>query len=1018
MKASNALRMCTTALCIPVLIPLAAHGVDPSRRISQYSHVAWRLQDGFFTGSPSVVTQTFDGYLWVGTANGLFRFDGAQFKPATTVEGKPIISSITALLAAKDGSIWFTSGSLLQHLTNGHLTQYKRDGPTRHANTIVQSKDGNIWVVYTRKPLGPPLCRVDGTRLRCYGASEGVFLSFADSLAEDADGNLWLSNSSKVEAWKPGGSGTVYSPPELEAVRGISGFSVLSATPDGSMWAGVNQKGHGLGLQHVVRGHWSAITLPGFDSSQLSANEVKQDREGSLWIGTEGDGLYRIHGDRVDHYRAADGLTSDSVSSIFEDHEGDIWVTTSKGLDKFRDLSVATYSTTEGLKSDKVTSVAAATDGSVWIGNRTYLQHLHNGNLSSIDHEQGLPGALVTSLLPDHLNRLWIGIDHTLFMFSSGKYTAFTKRGGTPIGMIYDLAEDTAGTIWATTPSDAAIFRVLPDHTVDTVATPGARVPIALKADSHGGLWVSFEDGNLAYLKDGHWALATPGGEGPRGAAQQMALTNDDAVFGSTPVGIIAWRNGRPRKLGLANGLPCDKTYAVIFDRTGTLWAYAECGLLSIGESEVQRWWRNPDAKLQVRVFDILDGAQPMRATFQPRAALASDGSIWFANDTVSQQVNPLALYTNQIRPPVFVESITADRKQYPLQNNLKLPALSRDIEIDYSALSFRIPERVRFRYRLDGWDKDWQDVSTRRQAFYTNLRPGPYRFHVIACNSDGLWNEVGATLDFSIAPRYYQTSWFMLLSGLALILVAWSLYLVRLRQATARIQERLGARLEERERIARELHDTLLQGVHGLMLRFQGITKTLPAVHPCHKMMSEALDRADELLLQARQEVKDIRADGISERDLPDMLRACAEELQVNNSAALKVTCGGTPRLLDVTVCTEVYRIAREAMFNSCQHSGAANIEIETTYDPDHLRVSVRDDGRGIEPQLLNNGKAGHWGLSGMRERAEKIGARFRIWSKEGAGMEVELTIPGKVAYSKPGKPSVLNKTRARKHP
>ena len=507
--------------------------------------------------------------------------------------------------------------------------------------------------------------------------------------------------------------------------------------------------------------------------------------------------------------------------------------------------------------------------------------------------------------------------------------------------------------------------------------------------------------------------LAADGVDPSRRISQysHVAWRVQDGVF-------TGWREGKPQKLGLANGLPREKTYAVVFDRGSNLWAYTECGLLSIRESEIQRWWQHPDAKLDIRVFDILDGAQPAGPTFRPQAALAADGSIWFANGKVLQQVDPLNFYTNPLRPSVFVESITADRKRYPLHDNLQLPALSRDIEIDYSALSFRIPERVRFRYRLDGWDNDWQDASTRRQAFYTNLHPGSYRFHVIACNSDGLWNETGATLDFSITPRYYQTTWFKILCGLALILFSWSLYLVRLRQATARIQERLGARLEERERIARELHDTLLQGVQGLMLRFQGIMKTLPAGHPCHKMMNEALDRADELLLQARQEVKDIRGSGISENGLPDMLRACAEELQLNNLANLKLMFGGTPRFLDVTVCTEAYRIAREAMINSCQHSGAANIEVEITYDPDHLRVSVRDDGRGIEPHLLNNGKAGHWGLSGMRERAEKIGARFRIWSKQGAGMEAELTIPGKVAYSKPDKPSFSEQIGARKRP
>ena len=1013
LETLSALKLYIAVFCMLGLFPFAARAVDPSRRISQYAHTAWRLQDGVFTGSPTSITQTADGYLWIGTAHGLLRFDGVTFKPAPVSSGIPIGSSITYLLAARDGSLWFTSGGLLEHLANGNLTQYRREDGRRHANTVLQTKDGNIWVVYTRQPFVSPLCRVDGTHMRCYGVSDGISLQRADTVAEDPDGSLWLANASEVYRWKDGSSSKVYAPRALQASSGLAGISVVSASRDGSMWVGVSQKGRGLGLQHFVHGTFSAVTLPGFSSSQLPVTAVLQDRQGSLWIGTDGDGLYRIHGSQVDHYRQEEGLTSNSVNDIYEDTEGDIWVTTAKGLDKFRDLSVITYSTTEGLRSDTVDSIAAAIDGSMWSGAEGYLHHLQNGRVLSVDREHGLPGSRVTSLLPDHLNRLWLGVDHNLFLYSAGSFTAIQKPRGVPIGLIFDLVEDSQGAVWVITTVGDAIYRVSTTQQVDVFPIPEARTAYALRADTHGGLWVGFDDGHLAYLKAGHWSPAALGSEGADGFSRQLALADDDAVFGATSLGIIAWQKGQSRKLGVKNGLPCEKTHSVVIDRAGTLWAYTECGLLSIRKAELQRWWQRSDAKLEVGVFDTLDGAQPAGPTFRPRAALATDGSIWFANGSVLQQVDPRKLYSNSISPPVFLESITADRRQYPLQNGLKLPAPSRDLEIDYTALSFRIPERVRFRYRLDGWDKDWQDVSNRRQAFYTNLRPGTYRFHVIACNSDGVWNETGATFDFSIAPRYYQTAWFQILCSLIAILLAWSLYLLRLRQATARIQERLSARLEERERIARELHDTLLQGVQGLMLRFHSIMKILPADQPTRKMMNDALDRADELMQQARQGVKDIRAAGMTESDLPNMIKACAEELQQDHSAAVKLTFAGTQRPIDVTVCTETYRIAREAMTNAFQHSGAPNIEVEVTYQPDHLRVSVRDDGKGIEPQLLSRGKAGHWGLSGVRERAEKIGGRLRILSQRAAGTEVELTVPGRLAYARADSPTFWDRIK-----
>lgn len=1008
-KASSVLNLYFAGLCLFVIFLPAAHGVDPGRRITQYGHTVWRLQDGAFTGSPQAITQTSDGYVWIGTSNGLYRFDGVRFEPFRNEAGERLTSSIVSLLAARDGSLWFTARNVLERLHNGVLTHYPQPDQ-RRANQVIQTSDGAIWVTFTRRPLGPPLCRVDGLRLRCYGTADGVQLLKADQIAESADGTIWFSDSSKLEQWSSGKS-KITAPPALRPGDSISGFSAISAAPDGTMWVGMDQKGIGLGLQHVVHDKWSPLIAPGFDSSQLRVSAVMQDREGSVWVGTEEDGIYRLHGTQVDRYNAGNGLSSNSVQSIYEDREGDIWIATSRGLDKFRDEAVATVSTAEGLALDVADSVTSAQDGSIWAGAGSYLEHIQNGNVASFNHENGLPGRHVTSLFGDHLNRLWLGLDDRLFVYSSGSFRAVNKRGGAPIGLAFDLTEDATGTVWLLTPFDSALFHVSPELTLDAVPVPGARHPRTLTADRHGGLWVSFDNGEVAYWSDGKWGSPLMVADKKGDTVYQMVITNDEMAFGRTDAGLVGWRDGKLRTFGAINGLPCQKVYSFALDHQGALWAYAECGLFSISDSQLKRWWQHPDARLEVTLFSTLDGAEPAAAVFRPRDAVARDGTIWFANGSVLQQINPLKLYSNPLRPPVYVEAITADNKRYPIQANLKLPALSRDIEIDYTALSFRIPERVRFRYRLDGWDKDWQSASTRRQAFYTNLRPGSYRFHVIACNDDGLWDERGASFDFTIAPRYYQTAWFQILCWLSVIFLAWSIYLLRLQQATARIQERLGARLEERERIARELHDTLLQGVQGLMLRFQGIMKALPADQPTRKMMNDALDRADELMQQARQGVKDIRATGMEENDLPDMIKRCAEELQQYHAATLTLTFAGTPQPLDVTVCTEIYRIAREAMTNAIQHSEAAKIEVELTYLAEHLRVSVRDNGVGIESQLLNSGRANHWGMSGMRERAEKIGARFRISSQRGAGTEVEVTIPARLAYAGTVSPSLWDK-------
>jgi signal transduction histidine kinase len=313
--------------------------------------------------------------------------------------------------------------------------------------------------------------------------------------------------------------------------------------------------------------------------------------------------------------------------------------------------------------------------------------------------------------------------------------------------------------------------------------------------------------------------------------------------------------------------------------------------------------------------------------------------------------------------------------------------------------LSLSIPERVRFRYKLEGSDKDWHDAGTRRQAFYTDPKPGPYRFRVLACNNDGVWNESGATLDFSIAPAFYQTIWFQGLYWVSGGAIVWLFYLFRLRQATAQIHGRLEERLAERTRIARELHDTLLQSFQGLMLRFQVVNDLLPAGR-AKQELEQALDRADQAIVEGRQAVHDLRSSAEVTNDLAQAIRAVVDELASQDSAAFRLMVEGAARELRPIPRDEIYRIAREALRNAFTHAKARQIEVEITYDPRMLRLRIRDDGGGIPAAILEEGRSGHYGLPGMRERAKQIGANLTIWSGAETGCEIELSIPGSIAY------------------
>ena len=340
---------------------------------------------------------------------------------------------------------------------------------------------------------------------------------------------------------------------------------------------------------------------------------------------------------------------------------------------------------------------------------------------------------------------------------------------------------------------------------------------------------------------------------------------------------------------------------------------------------------------------------------------------------------------------------------QYPRVPEVPLPMHTTNVRIAYSAASLTIPERVRFRYRLSGLEREWQDVGDRREAIYTNLGPGNYSFHVIASNNDGVWNETGATLAFTIAPAFYQTQWFIALCVLLCLVILRLLYMIRIRQVSTQVRGRLEERLAERERIARELHDTLLQSVQGLVLRFRAAVIRLPQQEPARQALEQALDRADGVLAEGRDRVKDLRSSPGGDLDLPQAITALGEELAIEDGPHFKATVEGSARALHPIVREELMFIAREALTNAFHHAAARQIEVEMSYGEDELRIRIRDDGKGIDTDVLRDGgKAGHWGLLGMRERAQKIRATLTIWSKAGAGTELDVRTPAHMAYQR----------------
>jgi signal transduction histidine kinase/ligand-binding sensor domain-containing protein len=978
------------------LLARTARGLDPNVHISQYAHMAWRVQDGFFSGAPTTIAQTKDGYLWIGTPNGLFQFDGVHFSRWNPSQKDLQYASVYSLLGTDDGSLWIGTGTGLSRWDGRILTHYT--GSLARVNDIIEDHDGSIWITRSRIPgWSGPLCQVDHDRLRCYGTSDGIPIPYATSLTEDLSGALWLGGSTALVRWRPGLLQT-FPLKSLSKTEGLGGVSDVAIQSPDSFWVGIDRSGKGLGLEQLVRGQWRPFSTVKFDDTQIAVSTLFTDRQGALWIGTD-QGVFRIYKGIVDRFDRTDGLSSDMVSRFFEDHEGNIWVATSKGIDAFRPLAVRTYSRREGFSSDDVDSVVAARDGTVWVGTEGALHGIRNGGIFSILSHHGLPGDRVTSLFEDRTGVLWVGVDNGLFMYRNGRFTPILDAEGKTLGIVSRLSEDIAGDMWlkAYHPPHQQLFRIRGRHVVE-IRAPEVANSFDIAADPSGGIWASSLTGDLAHYSKGH-VETFPIERATHAAGLYILLAAPDGfLWGAGPKGLVGFRNGKAQSLTERNGLPCNGIYTIVLDNHQSLWLYAQCGLIKITGEELNRWWKHPDRTVDFRRFDEFDGVQPGAASFRPSAACSPDGRLWFANDGKLQTIDPLHLLKNMVPPPVRTESIIADTKIYPSTGTVRLPSPTRDIEIRYTAFSYVVPERVRFRYKLNGYDTDWQEAGTRRSAFYMNLSPGQYQFHVIACNNDGVWNQIGASVNLLIPPAWYQTFWFRALSALVGIALGVLFYRYKLAQAAALLRTRFDERFEERTRLARDLHDTLIQTIQGSKLVADN-AKEAPAdlerMRDAISLLSTWLGRA---IMEGRAALSSLRISNADQNDLAEALRRAGEECQNDSSTHIVVTVRGSGKEMQPLVRDEIYRIGYEAISNACSHSGGTQVSVDLEYGRD-FKLSIRDNGRGMDANTLAFGKPEHYGLQGMRERARQIGAKLAI-SSSPEGTRIKLLVPGKVIF------------------
>jgi signal transduction histidine kinase/ligand-binding sensor domain-containing protein len=960
-----------------------AFALDHSLDISQYAHTAWRVRDGFAKGFIYAIVQTPDGYLWLGTEFGLLRFDGVRAVVWTPPNGQLPSNNIPTLLVTQDGTFWIGTTKGLASWKDGKLTTYSELNGSR-ISALLEDRMGTVWVA-TDEP-------------RIFGENVGP-------INADSEGKFWVSLEKGSGKWKSG------RPESFEMPGTDYGLSSLGDHENSALLTSSDRR------------------VPGPVNWQGSkAPQILRDRDGSVWVGTPDRGLIHFHQGRTDVFSEADGLSGDTVTALLQDQEGNIWAVTTNGIDRFREYAVSNISIKQGLSSINSVSIVGAKDGSVWVATYNGLNRWKDGRIDVLlrpgsSQHPGAPKGVPYSLFEDSAGRLWFSTGLEFGSLSNGRFVPVPEVPG---GRVVSMAEAPSGHLWLAK-QDYGLFHLFQGRVVEKIGWAALghndHASVVVADPSQHGVWLGFSGGGVSYFADGAIRKSYSAADGlGAGRVNSLRFGPRGALWVATENGLSRIKDDHVTTLTTRNGIPCDTVQWSMDDTDHFIWVYTACGLVRIPRPELDAWVDDPSKSVQATLLDVSEGVRTHSyVSVVQDVTRASDGRIWYvAYDGVSV-IDPPHIPFNKVPPPVHIEQVTADGKSYEAENGLRLPARIRNVAIDYTALSLVAPEKVHFRYKLDGQNGDWQEVVNDREVQYTNLPPGNYHFRVMACNNSGVWNEAGAVLDFSIAPAYYQTIWFRLALVVVFLALLWAAYMFRVRQLAMQFNRTLEARVSERTRIARDLHDTLLQSFQGLLLRFQSVAKLLPEPpDEARQRLDNAIEQAAEAITEGRDAVQGLRSSAFETNDLANAIAAIAEELTKDTAAGespvIDLEVEGVPRGLNPVVRDEVYRIAGEALRNSFHHAQARRITVEIRYDRRHFRLRVGDDGKGIDEEAMQRQVSGHFGLRGMHERAEIVGGRLEVWSKPNSGTQVELSIPGSIAYDRDTHWSLASANRPRK--
>ncbi len=993
-------RLSAILLCILLAaLPGVARAASYERSILQYTHQRWSAE----SDAPrpvSALAQDQRGYLWVASATGLFRFDGIGFESIghvdLTVNGAP-----SALLVRRNGDIWtnFDRSRRFAVYHHGRLQFMHMPPAPDRVITMREAPDGTIWVLTAG--IGHPLLRYRDGRWTMFGPEAGAPLDDPFSMVVTADGTVWMSFSGSVARLSSSGG-------RIEIVRRDTEQGRLSIDPEGRIWLSERRGSYpitgpgGHGAPPPLRYPYAT------DSAEIRG-EPAFDREGNLWIATYYDGLQRIaHPDprgaaslaeavsRVEHFTQRDGLSSNATAQIFQDAEGNVWAATENGLDRFWPATLRF--------EPELTHPAAfgdlllqASDGTVYIGEASTVYRVRpGGRPEPIFNTSVEPRTLCEA--PD--GAIWMGIGRRVAIWQKGAVHWLGQK--VPVDQtIYDCAFDANGAYWVTA-ARGGMVRYSAGRWTRMPGTPGeGSLPTSMVSDDRGRIVVQWNNGLLSRLHSGtRESIPIPFGSGYDPEVVSLYAGSPGTLLAAGSFGLARLRGDRFQSISAQRMPLFSGVNGMVRTPAGDIWLAGPKGIMRVASAALERAFSDPGYKLPVQVLGAADGlASRPHSHSRHSIVRGGDGRLWIATQTGTVWLDSADIVRSRTPPKVSISALSADRV-YRDPARVTLPAGTSDVEIDFAVLSFSDPSGARVRYRMEGQNTAWIDAGTRRQAFYTNLAPGTYRFRLIAANEDGSWTERGATLDFVIPPTFTQSRWFLLLCALAALALIWGLLRWRYVLATRRLRNRLEERIGERERIARDLHDTMLQGVQGLVFTFQAMVERLAKGDPNRASLEAALDQADDVIRDGRERVRALRGHE-NVTDLPSVILGVVDACPFDLSVDVAVLIEGRPRAVHPYVVSEMSFIAGEALFNVAHHAHATKAEVLIRFERRNLTVRFRDNGVGVPGAVLQAGeREGHFGLVGMRERTERVGGVFSIANHPEGGAEVTVVLAARLAY------------------